>query len=371
MQACSPDKPEKEPALTPAEGDSLLMAYAETFKLIRHQTYTEVTINEPWQGAAGPARYYLVPKGEPVPDHLGEEDVIRTPVSRTAVLSTSYLPMLNMLGVASTVRGFPDTSLISTRIYRQMASEGILYDLGQGTQIDRELLLQIEPEVVFGFGVGEPSSIERVLNAAGHRMVYNTDYLEKHPLGRAEWIKFFGAFYDKEALADSLFTTISERYDSLRQRATQNDPEPAVMASNLYGDTWYVPAGESWVATFIHDAGGRYLWKDTEGAGSLQMAFEPVLEKAQHADVWLNASNYTSLKDMAAADVRYTYFAPWKEGEVYNPLKSNGTANGNLYYELGYARPDLVLKDLILILQPDMAATGVNADTLTFYEKLP
>ncbi|MGB3182680.1 MAG: ABC transporter substrate-binding protein [Cyclobacteriaceae bacterium] len=342
------------------------LSYAKTFSLTEQEGYTEVRVSEPWQGSSASATYYLVPKGGAVPAELQGQAVIRTPVERVVALSTSYLPMIKMLGMAHTVMGFPDTSLIADDTYRSMAARKQLTDLGSGTQIDRELLLDVQPEVVFGFGVGEPAAIERVLQAADRHMIYNTDFLEEHPLGRAEWIRFFGAFYDRQALADSLFTAIHNRYDSLKQSAASQTHHPDVMASNLYGDTWYMPGGNSWGATFIEDAGGHYLWADSEGTGSLNLAFEPVLARAQNADVWLNVSNYKSLEEMGNADSRYRYFGPYKTGRVYNPLKKGTSANGNKYYELGYARPDLVLEDLIRIMQSEKVPDSL----FHFYQKL-
>lgn len=90
-------------------------------------------------------------------------------------------------------------------------------------------------------------------------------------------------------------------------------------------------------------------------------------EKAHQADLWIGVASYTSLKDIAKADTRYTRFKPYKTKQVYTYDMRKGAKGGSEYLELGYLRPDLILKDLLLIAHPELT-TG---DTLYFHKQLP
>ena len=70
--------------------------------------------------------------------------------------------------------------------------------------------------------------------------------------------------------------------------------------------------------------------------------------------------------EIAAADQRYTRFKAFQRGEVYNYDARMGARGGNAFLELGYLRPDLILKDLVSIAHPGL----VPDHTLFFHRKL-
>ncbi|MGI9546565.1 MAG: ABC transporter substrate-binding protein, partial [Flavobacteriaceae bacterium] len=129
---------------------------------------------------------------------------------------------------------------------------------------------------------------------------------------------------------------------------------PTVLSGALYKDVWYLPAGESWAAKFIEDANADYLWKDTEGTGSLNMSLESVLNKGDRADYWISPSQFTSYREMLEANMHYQNFKPFKEKKVFTFAATRGSTGGLLYYELAPSRPDIVLSDLIYIFHPDL-----------------
>jgi iron complex transport system substrate-binding protein len=116
-----------------------------------------------------------------------------------------------------------------------------------------------------------------------------------------------------------------------------------------------MPAGKSYVAKYLSDAGGKYLWSDDKSAGSLPLSFEVVLERAANADYWLNFSqSWQSLKDVVAEDSRYADFQAVKTGNLYNNNTRVNDSGGNDYWEGGISNPDIVLSDLIKILHPEI-----------------
>ena len=129
---------------------------------------------------------------------------------------------------------------------------------------------------------------------------------------------------------------------------------PTVLSGAMHKEVWYLPNGSSAEAQFLKDANVNYLWSETSGNGSLALSFEVVLDKAKDAELWLSPSYYSSLEQLKDANSLYTNFEAFKNKNIYTFANTIGETGGVLYYELGTARPDLVLKDLIKIAHPEL-----------------
>ena len=128
-----------------------------------------------------------------------------------------------------------------------------------------------------------------------------------------------------------------------------------------------MPAGDSYVAKYLNDAGANYLWSDDNTSGSLPLSFEVVLERAANADYWLNFSqSWQSLQDLLNEDQRYTAFQAVKTGNLYNNDAQLNEYQGNDYWESGISNPDIVLSDLIKIFHPQI----LPKHQLVYYRKL-
>ncbi len=227
-------------------------------------------------------------------------------------------------------------------------------------------MIDLAPDAVVGFSISSNNKSLNSLEKSGMKVLYNGDWTEQSPLGKAEWIKFFGALYDKEDKADEIFTDIEKAYSEaviLAQKATD---KPTVLSGAMFQDHWYLPQGKSWAALFLNDAKADYLWADTEGTGSLSLAFETVLDKAENADVWMGPGQFISLKEMTDSNPHYGQFKAFKTKNVYSYSSKKGATGGILYFELAPNRPDLVLKDLIRIFHPELLPDY----ELHFFEKL-
>ncbi len=344
------------------------VAFANGFSIQKFKNYTLLEVTEAFPNSKKSFTYALVPDGNFRPSV--EEDnapdlntllkqkkidaIIKTPVEKIVVTSTTHIPSLEMLGVAHTLVGFPNRDYISSPLSRKRIENGEITELGQNESLNTELAINLEPDAVVTFGVeGENTSINS-LQRAGIPVLYNGDWVEKNPLGKAEWIKFFGALYGKEKLADSLFTAIKNDYLSLKKKVQTIQDRPTVLSGALYKDVWYLPKGNSWQAQILQDAGGDYLWSDTEGAGSIALSIESVLDKGQKAEYWVAPGQYTSYTKLESDNPVYGEFEAFQSKRVYTFAKGIGEKGGVLYYELAPNRPDLVLKDLIKILHPEL-----------------
>jgi iron complex transport system substrate-binding protein len=206
---------------------------------------------------------------------------------------------------------------------------------------------------VIGFGINGNNKTFETIKKSGIPVIYNGDWNEASPLAKAEWIKFFGVLYDKTKKADSIFNQIESDYLEAKKIALQVKNRPTVLSGAMHKDVWYLPNGTSPEAQILNDANVNYLWSNTTGNGSLALSFEAVFEKAKDADIWLSPSYYTSYEALEKANEHYTKFKAYKNKTVFTFANTTGKTGGVLYYELGTARPDLVLKDIIKICHPE------------------
>jgi iron complex transport system substrate-binding protein len=314
-------------------------------------------IDSPWPGASKTFRYALVPRGErdeKAARIRGVDGVIGLPALRVITTSTTHIPALESLGVPERLVGFPGLKYISSPTTRERMEKGEIEELGANEALNTELAVALDPDLVVGFGVsGTPGSYE-ALEASGIPVVYNGDWMEEDPLGKAEWILFFGILLGKEDAARKAFEQVESAYLEARALAAKAGETPTVLSGALYRDVWYLPGGDSWAARIIQDANARYLWADVPERGSLSLSLESVLEKGAEADFWIAPSQYTSYREMADAEIHYRQFRAFREQQVYTYARTRGPGEGLWYYELGPSRPDMVLKDLIHCFHPGL-----------------
>lgn len=343
---------EKEHHQTTNQPVSLKYASGFTWRAEGNVKY--VTVNYPYPGATEGYQYMLVPAGEEVPGHDENVQVIRTPIKRIVCTSTTHIPLLDYIGETNSLIGFPTLDYISSEAMRARVDDGQVADLGIDKGMNIELLYSLHPDLVMGYTMSNDLGQLKKIRELGIPVVLNAEYLEKHPLGRAEWIKFVALFFDKEKEADSVFTVIEKEYLATLELAKQATQQPTVMSGIVYGDAWFMPAGRNYAARLFHDAGMNYLWSDTESNGFLELSFESVYAKAKNADLWIGVGSFTSLQEINVTEQRYSLFKPFKQQQVYSYDVRKGAKGGSEFLELGYLRPDLILKDLVKIAHPEL-----------------
>ena len=206
-----------------------------------------------------------------------------------------------------------------------------------------------------------------LIEKSGIPVILNGDWLEETPLGRAEWIKFFGVLYNKEKEADSIFNVIEKNYNDAKLIASKAKNTPSILSGAIMSkDIWNLPAGESFVSQFLKDANTNYLWKDSKGKGSLSISFESILDKGKNADIWIAPGFFRNKEQMLSRNKNYQTFTAFKNDQLYTFANTVGETGGTIYFELGPTRPDLVLKDIIKITHPELLVDY----TPTFFSKM-
>jgi iron complex transport system substrate-binding protein len=340
--------------------------YAQGFKVSPVGKSKLVEVTYPFQGATSGYKYLLVPKGEEVPAHEPETKVIRTPLTSIVCTSTTHIPLLDYLGETDKLVGFPTTDYISSEKMRRRIDAGKIQELGVDKGLNLELLAVLKPDMVMGYTMTGDYGQYKKIEDLNVSVVLNAEYLETHPLGRAEWIKFMALFFDKEKEADSAFSVIEKNYVDTQSKANQVTLRPTVMSGIVYGDAWFLPGGQNYAAKLLKDAGCHYLWASDSSNGFLEVSFESVFEKARNADFWIGVAAMTSFEELKNSDHRYEKFKPFTSKQVYTYNARKGAKGGSEFLELGYLRPDFILKDLVKIAHPEL----LPEHELYFHKKL-
>jgi iron complex transport system substrate-binding protein len=342
------------------------LQYAKGFKVTSFDDIKLVEIREPFKGDTQGLSYWLIPKGMTVPDSLSNKTIIRTPIESLVCTSTTHITPLDLLEESDKLIGFPSTQYISSEKVKSQVENGITREVGRDNNLNVEVLLDLSPEVLMTYSMTGDYSHLTPFERSGIKVIQNAEYLEETPLGRAEWIKFMALFFDKEKEADSIFQIIADSYNSTLKLVESQEKDPTVFSGIVYGDTWFMPGGRSWAGKFFKDSRADFLWKNTPESGSLELSFEAVFEKAYQADYWIGAANYYSLDALKGADQRYSRFEAFSKKQVFTYNARQIPNGGNDYFESGFTRPDIVLKDLVKIIHPDLMPEHM----LYYYRKL-
>ncbi len=369
--------PTEEPASTPEPTDyfeeKVSINYAKGFTVEYFNNYKVVTVLTPWDFATETFQYVLVQEGTEAPTGFENAVFVTIPIKTIVPLSTTFLPFLDQYGLIDSVVAISDATYVSNQAILDMSAEG-LPSVGYGPTVDVETLLTLEPDVIMTSGYGFPDyDTHPVLVNAGLPVIINGDYMDTTPLGRAEWGKFIAVFYNAESVANDFFDQTVLNYKEMKTLVDSVESKPTVFFNTPWEGTWYIPGGNSYMAEFVKDAGGDYLWSDDPSTGSLYLGFEDVIEKgADMADIWLNPGGFSfSAADVLATDERFAEFKAYQNSGLWNNIKSMSPNFGNDFFESGTAYPDLILADMIYIFHPDVLTEAYPEFETTYYLQLP
>ena len=358
-----------------AEGDTIAFKYATQLSVVRYDGYTVATLKNPWKEGLILHQYVLVPADAvEMPAAIPQGTIIRTPLSRSMIFSTVHCAMLMDFGKQDCLAGVADLKYIKIPWIQQQVQQGKICDVGDGLSPVVEKIIDQRPDALF-LSPFENSGGYGKLEEINIPIVECAEYMESTPLGRAEWLRFYGMLFGCEQKADSLFDAIDKNYNTLKALVKNNSQK--VLLDKITGSVWYVPGGKSTIGQMIQDAGGNNPWNADKHSGSVSLPFESVLEKAGDADVWL--FRYSSDHDITYDELRsehhgYNQFKAFREHQVYGCNVEQST-----FYEETPFRPDWLLNDFIRILHPELNRSTSsrlqpegrkNLAPLRYYKKL-
>lgn len=330
---------------------------------------TLITVRNPWQGAEGvEKRLFISREGERAPEGF-EGQVIEGSAERVVCMSSTYVAMIDAIGCTERVVGVSGIDFIYNSRVREAASEGRVHDVGHDSNINFELLLTLRPDVVLIYGVaGENGVANAKLDELNIPYLYLGDYVEESPLAKAEWTVVVAEILGVRERGEELFAGIENRYLELRKRVEERASErPTVMFNTPYRDTWYMPSSRSYAVRIVEDAGGQYVYDGNHGTASQPIDLELAYVLTREADYWINVGQYATLEDLRRDNPRFVGAKAVREGRVYSSDRRATAKGGSDFWESAVVNPDVVLRDLVAILHPEL---NLVSEEMTYYKRI-
>lgn len=335
-----------------AEGDTIRMKYSSLLQIVKHADYTVVTIRNPWDTLKVLHTYLLADREKPLPEHLPEGTVVRTPLQKSVIYSSVHCSLWSELDELKGIGGVCGLEYIKLPQIQEGYRNGSIVNVGNSMNPDIERIIDLRPDAILLSPFENSGGYGRVgkLNIP---IIECADYMETSALGRAEWMRLYGLLLGKEAQADSLFAGIEKEYLTLTQQVkSQNLKRPTVISEMKNSSAWYIPGGNSTMGRLYQDAGANYVFAYLSNSGSVPLAFETVFDRGGNADIWL--IKYNQPQDKTYSELERDY-APYARFKSFQDRKVYGCNTNHVpFYEESPFHPELLLKDLIKIFHPEL-----------------
>ncbi len=333
-----------------ADEQPIDVKYAQGFALSQGNGYRRIDIINPWDTTRMLSTYLLIDHHDTIPRTLPKGKIIRTPLRKSVVFSSVHCSLLNELHTLDAIAGICDSEYIYVEELQKRLTQGTLVDAGSSVTPDIEHIIELTPDAIL-LSPFENTQNDRLVHT-GIPIIECADYMETSPLGRAEWVRVFGWLYGCETSADSLFHHVEESYLSTCSLISHTTTHPKVITERRTGAMWYIPGGNSYMATLLSDAGAAYPWSDNPNTGSIPLSFENVFEHGQDADYWL--IKYHAPVDLTYSDLLEEY-TPYSKFKAFEQQQIYGCNTQRLrYYEETPFHPERLLQDLGAIFHPTL-----------------
>lgn len=337
------------------EGEVLPMKYAENLTVREFPDFTEVTVRNPWDTLKTLQKYILVERDSAMPAGLPEGTIIKVPVTNALVYSTVHNSLITELGAMDAIGGICNSKYVNGKELQARLASGHIVDCGVSLSPDLEKIIKLKPQVIM-LSPFENNDKYAKVGELGIPIIECADYMETSPLGRAEWVRFYGMLFGKQDVADKMFAETESNYLKLKQIANGLAIKPKVIIDQRYGQVWNVPGGVSTMGRLIEDAGGINPFASYEQSGSVPLAPEKVLAEAHDADIWFvryNQEKDKSLRELGNDAPVNSQFKAFKGGRVYGC----NTRYVNFYEETPF-HPDRILEDMVHIMHPGLSSSA-------------
>jgi iron complex transport system substrate-binding protein len=336
------------------EGTSI--KYAKHFDLEEKKGFTLLTINNP-ETNEPEQEFVLVKRGTVVNLEPGQLK-IEVPVQGMGALATGFIGMISELDEVNSIKLSTDSKYIyNAALRKNIAANKVLTTDYEGAASPAEMLSR-KVELILFSGFGSPYPNQDKLQQLGINCMAIYDWKELDPLAKAEWIKLFGALYDKKEEANVYFAQVETNYKELKSKISKSKHKEIVITGGMFGDIWNATAGESFLAGIMKDAGMDYLYKNTKGTGSNQYSLAKIITDEEKCTRWLNAEA-KSMDELLRLNPKFAALHTVKIKQVYSYLNKT-----NYFWEYNSMRPDWLLEDFAMI------GGTLPMKKMHFYQKL-
>ena len=320
-------------------GDTLQLKYARNLTVVTFPDRMEVTMRNPWDTTSILGEYKLT-----------------TPLRNAAVFSSIHCALLHELKADDAVGGICDLEYFNLPEYKAAVAEGRIANLGNSMQPNLEKIIDLNPDALMPSPFENSGGLGRV-EKLGIPIIWCADYMENTPLGRAEWIRFYGRLFGRAKEADSIFSIVESRYQELCVMARNAKSKPRLLPEMPWSGQWTLPGSGSSSTKLYADAGAEYLFAHLKGNGGIPLSTEKVVDKAVDADIWLIKHHGKLDRQQMISDT------PLLAG-IKAPIWWCDTSETLLYEETPF-HPERLLENLIAILHPEL---GIKATHEYFKE---
>lgn len=364
LYSCNGNKTTKSKEET--ANDSLnIVQFAENFKIYPCSSGYKLIIDD--INTSKENIFYVFNKGDKIPEEISSEQIIRTPIESAIAFSSTQWSVFQKLEELDRVKGVLESNYTKNEEILKRVSDGRIIDVGMSTNVNTEKLIHLQADLIL-YTPYPGIDYSNLGELSGSIMIPFPDYLESHPLGRAEWMKVVGLLCGREKETAVWFENVVKRYQELSNLCSKEDDKPTIFSDLPFENQWYVPGGDSYIAKIFSDAGGDYIWKDNKSTGSLHIDAESVLLKAQNADYWRVINSY---------DTPFTYESLEKENELYSLFKAFKEkkllvcdVRETGYFEKSQYEPDLLLADFIYHFHPELLTEEWENHTPKYFKRL-
>ena len=307
--------------------------------------------------------YVLYPRSDSLL-YKGKTGHIPYPLKNVVCLSTTHIAYLNAIEQSHLITGVSGAQYLSNQRVRNRAT-----DVGYEGAINYEVLRSLHPDVVFAYGItGISSAYLKPLAKMGVPVLFMGDWMEAHPLGKAEYLVAFSAFFETTVMERAIdrFHDICSAYNNLSKSTKTRSFVPKVLMNAPFKDIWYIPGGDNYLTKIVMDAGGVVMGSKAGVKESISIPLEQSYLYALQADFWFHPNAYRSLDALIDSDTRFIHIPAFKGQRVYNNTLRSTPGGGSDFWETGVTEPHIILADMIKILHPDL----FPEHQLVYYEQL-
>lgn len=319
----------------------IVLEYAKHFKVYKNDTSYRLEIINPTT-ALKESEYFIQ----------------KSSSRRLLSMDASFNGMLSVLKSTNNLIGISNINYVYDSIIKVKAKKGEIQEFGGENEYSIEKLIQFNITTILYSGFEEKFPNENKLKKLNIELIPIYNWRETHPLGKAEWIKVIGIITGNEKEAFELFNQVVKSYKEVHNLASKTQTSPTLLSGNIYGDVWFAPSGESYVAQLFQDANSNYIYKNTIGTGSLSLSMEAILQDNATTEIWLNPGFQT--KDEITKNNPHV-----ANLKCFNRIYGY-SGNMKKYFELSAIQPHLLLSDYIHIFHPEIT----EISSLYFYQEV-
>ena len=275
---------------------------------------------------------------------------------RIALLSTTHSYFINALDGMKNVCGVTYADRIQLENLQAQIANGKTQNLTSNGDVNMEELLLLNPSTLFSVPFESTPYQSKLPQCA---VIPTTEYLEEHPLGKAEWLYVFGFILRKDVLAKDLFLKIENEYIGAAQGLSVGpsvgpsvdlpsgpSARPKVFFATNNGSDWTVANNQSYWAILLKDAGAEYVGAE-EGKGNLNFDKERMLFALNKADAYGELVYFPNTSNVSLSQLHpeFTQSGPFQHKKIFF---CNAADNG--FFDKALLEPHILLQELKMVL---------------------